>query len=1462
MPGNDGKITLTAKDATTALDSGWNGFKIAAAPKGETPKVETPEKQQGTPASGSLTITWGEIDDPDNKPEAQNLNGKTFGSAQDFKTNHNYKFDLTGISTSGEGKLDFTIGGASNGNSGDELKFTVTVGSDDDANAIAKALVAEMTKTDAKFADSTKWKVSVVDNTTGDADQTSGTAVKIEYIGGDSEANSEVTDLEHRMTNGSPTVSVVANSSTAGILTGSLTNLGAITADKDTYKSYNIDLSTVKVTKAGEVEFTIGDSAATVTIDVDADHLNDDKWIANEIVKALQEDTTFGEEENWAIRLVDSNGNADATGTHIQIVYKDSSNPANDAKLDGKGVTAEGVTPKKSAKPATWAEDDTITFTFADAGGAGKALTVTAKFDGAKWNCVASGDALTALGLDASDLKFEYDDDNGKLSFTGPDDKATGLQIDTADLTKATIAVKTGGGTTDVQNAATAGAVTFTEYDDGTTPGSIMPTSGVLTIKEIEVAKPTVKTQPNGTINLVQGAPEQAAKKASYTLDLTNLDLKSFANGDEYTFQIGEASYTITIDDENNLADVVESLAQAINAAAAEQYVGSDTPITGAKGGKYTAEYSSGTTITLKSAAEVDTEEELDELAVTVTSSSNAAKGVATAVLDSPQQTELGLGSDTNSGGNATFKADIAQLFKGSFPTPTANGRLKFSIGEQDFFVDIDNSTVNFAATIAEALVTAIQGQGSSATIDIGGETFTVSVDSGSTLKFVATKQLQSGPDAEILEAVEALKIKVADGSVNDSTVDKVQLVQEGNEQTPETKDTYTLNLSDLDVEFAAGETQGDLKFTVAGKEFTVTVTQNDNTAAGIAALLAKAINDATGADALADTNGNKWKATANNDGTITLSAADPANQPAALSNTTLSVEGVAGTRTEGDPPTTTNATLTADVDVSATNAAWQPSDSITFEVGGSELKFTLDQDGKTWIGEDVKGTFPAEYGFEFDGSKLTITAKEAGEKDSNPFGEGANAVKVKAVSIGGQTSPFTDATKVTVNNITWTNGTGKTEEPDDTDKPVTPETKPGAQVESGELVPQDIAAAITEENMGKTLEKLKEDPDGAKLVEALENLKTTAGKDGIQINGEVAVDLSGLDIKDSDTLKAALGKIRDAAKAAIEKWNNENSSKKNYKYEFKGLSIDGGDSLLKLADVKGLTIVAEIVAVDKGTSSGTIDVGLQNVTDNNSGAAAQLANTVVNFEKVNAWQDGTQIKIGETIYTVALSQDSKFKNVTNAIDLTDLTGSEENFAKTAAQRLTVAAKDNSIFIGGHDGDGNTTLKQRSEVKETTDMSTKEKVLSYLGVSMADANSVETAKAGSSLTLQIGDTADSYNQLRVSIGDCHTVALGIDGISIADQDSAALAVDKIRAAINYVSDVRGTLGATQNRLDHTINNLSVMTENIQDAESTIRDTDIAAEMMAYTKNNILVQAAQAMLAQANMLPQGVLQLLG
>jgi flagellin len=146
------------------------------------------------------------------------------------------------------------------------------------------------------------------------------------------------------------------------------------------------------------------------------------------------------------------------------------------------------------------------------------------------------------------------------------------------------------------------------------------------------------------------------------------------------------------------------------------------------------------------------------------------------------------------------------------------------------------------------------------------------------------------------------------------------------------------------------------------------------------------------------------------------------------------------------------------------------------------------------------------------------------------------------------------------------------------------------------------------------------------------------------------------------------------------------------------------------------------------------------------------------------------------------------------------------------------------------------------------------------GVSL-DALSLPNMEVKAGLKLQIGDTSKEYNQIRTGINDIHVSSLFIDSVDISTQDEAAKAVDRIKNAINMVSSTRGDLGAIQNRLEHTANNLSVMTENIQDAESTIRDTDIAEEMMSYTKNNILVQSAQAMLAQANTVPQGVLQLL-
>ncbi|WP_294471626.1 flagellin [uncultured Intestinimonas sp.] len=133
--------------------------------------------------------------------------------------------------------------------------------------------------------------------------------------------------------------------------------------------------------------------------------------------------------------------------------------------------------------------------------------------------------------------------------------------------------------------------------------------------------------------------------------------------------------------------------------------------------------------------------------------------------------------------------------------------------------------------------------------------------------------------------------------------------------------------------------------------------------------------------------------------------------------------------------------------------------------------------------------------------------------------------------------------------------------------------------------------------------------------------------------------------------------------------------------------------------------------------------------------------------------------------------------------------------------------------------------------------------------------------ATTALTLQIGDAPS--DQLGFTLGNMGAASLGIatNSMSIETAASANEAISLVKAAINSVSDVRGMLGAMQNRLEHTVNNLSVMEENIQNAESRIRDTDVAEEMMSYVKNNILIQSAQAMLAQANQVPQGVLQLL-
>ena len=333
----------------------------------------------------------------------------------------------------------------------------------------------------------------------------------------------------------------------------------------------------------------------------------------------------------------------------------------------------------------------------------------------------------------------------------------------------------------------------------------------------------------------------------------------------------------------------------------------------------------------------------------------------------------------------------------------------------------------------------------------------------------------------------------------------------------------------------------------------------------------------------------------------------------------------------------------------------------------------------------------------------------------------------------------------------------------------------------------------------------------------------------------------------------------------------------------------DASFNAIKDNSTKGASFSGNFnVSISKGTATqtGNVNVATQVIAEGGPAKAGTLANTTTNaaFASTDI-KDGKAITVGDTTYVFTSNKetaDAVAAAGTNfkAVDISDLVDENGNLADAksasgdalsdALSRLTQAAKDNAMFTVGQTANYKLTFQEKASYNGDADLTSVTGIQKQIQTGTFQKVTSQPSNPesnGKGLVLQIGDTAESFNQLKVSLGDMHCASLkdknGITlaDISIADQDAAAVAVDVIKAAINQVSDVRGTLGATQNRLDHTINNLSVMTENIQDAESTIRDVDVAEEMMAYTKNNILIQSAQAMLAQANQVPQGVLQLL-
>ena len=349
---------------------------------------------------------------------------------------------------------------------------------------------------------------------------------------------------------------------------------------------------------------------------------------------------------------------------------------------------------------------------------------------------------------------------------------------------------------------------------------------------------------------------------------------------------------------------------------------------------------------------------------------------------------------------------------------------------------------------------------------------------------------------------------------------------------------------------------------------------------------------------------------------------------------------------------------------------------------------------------------------------------------------------------------------------------------------------------------------------------------------------------------------------------------------------NNTSALSKNLEKLSSGYKINrAGDDAAGLAISEKMR--AQITGLDKAQDNAKDGISLVQTAEGALTEVHDMLNRMYELAEQSAngtFEDGTdrtqlQKEVDQLKSEIDRIADSANFNGIKLLDGSMKTGTTVNIAADTISG-TVDQKDIKLTTAGGKVNFGTTFKSGDNVtingvtytyasqatgsdgKTFKDFNTLKSAAGKNGVTIGGTASAATfTKAGKDLTLQIGDTSEKFNQLQVSINDCHVDALGLTDMKISDQDSAAKALNSIKSAINYVSDVRGTLGATQNRLDHTINNLSVMQENIQDAESTIRDTDVADEMMAYTKNNILIQSAQAMLAQANQVPQGVLQLL-
>lgn len=259
-----------------------------------------------------------------------------------------------------------------------------------------------------------------------------------------------------------------------------------------------------------------------------------------------------------------------------------------------------------------------------------------------------------------------------------------------------------------------------------------------------------------------------------------------------------------------------------------------------------------------------------------------------------------------------------------------------------------------------------------------------------------------------------------------------------------------------------------------------------------------------------------------------------------------------------------------------------------------------------------------------------------------------------------------------------------------------------------------------------------------------------------------------------------------------------------------------------------------------------------RNLTNNNSAVGKNLEKLSSGYKINRAGDDAAGLAISEKMRAQIAGLESAQKNAEDGVSL----------VQTAEGALTEVHSmlNRMVTLATQSANGTYTSANRDEMQKEVKALKAEidrigKTANFNGTKLFDGKTPTVA-------LHVGETSSTDNQITVTLKSMSSKdTLKIDGVDISEADDAKAAIDTINTAIDAVSSMRSDFGALQNRLEHTINNLGVQNENISASESRIRDVDMAKEMMAYTKNNILVQASQAMLAQANQVPQGVLQLL-